>query len=167
MGKISITIDGETRETEYTSKGVKLFKPVRLDENVYSNILYAFQYLWHYTKETLPQHEMERWNDNVLSMSDLFDFSTADNWNENGFMTNSKGVISGSFAGGVEVMLQNTTLKGQLQLDPTDDYIIKIYQKEMYVGLRRIAYLDFGKYNQSFCINARKYIYSPWKIKLQ
>jgi hypothetical protein len=137
-----------------------VFSPVSLKENVYVNVLTGFKYLWHYQQGTLPSHEMEGWQSKTLKMNDIFDFSTAENWKMGGFMGGSD-VIFGNIQG-VEIMLQNTTFKGNLQLDPVRNNMLSIYQSEPYVGLRRVAYIRFYQEHHNYYINARRFIYSKW-----
>jgi RHS repeat-associated protein len=138
----------------------ELFSPVRLNENVYQNVLKGFKYLWHYQHSTLPDYEMDRWKNKTLKVSDIFNFSTADGWTKGGFMGGSD-VIWGNI-GGVEVMLQNTTFKGELQLDPVHFDMLRIFQAEPYVSQRRIGYMKYYKRHNNYYNNALKYIYSPW-----
>ncbi|MCK4662470.1 MAG: hypothetical protein KAT68_06375 [Bacteroidales bacterium] len=107
---------------------------------------------------------MNRWKNEPLMMSDIFDFSTATKeagWKHGGFMGGSD-IIFGTLGGRVDVMLQNSTLTGALQVDAVHNNMIKIFQKERYVVNRRIGYIDYGAYNISYLKNARKFIYATW-----
>lgn len=143
-----------------------LFEPQRLDKNIYKNLLKGMKYLWHYQHGTLPDYEMERWSGKLLTMNDLFDFSTLTEeagWRDLNYATTYNTKIKyGYLEGGIKVMLQGTSLKYPLQLDPVHNYQIRILQNEPFVT-RRIGFIDFGKQHSSYYKNARDYIYSPWK----
>lgn len=146
--------DGEQKDKN------KLFSPRPLNEDIYSNVLKGVRYIYRYTRNRLPEREMARWRNKPLTMADVFDFSSATEeagWNRGGFF-GGEGIITYEFPNGIRIMLQDTNLP-LCDVDATKYFRISIWQKENYVGSRRIGYINYGKFHSGLLEQAKKFIY--------